>query len=209
MLDKELEERLIHSITADRQRMQELAEAQPRYMHNVTEYQSLWARVVETERQLQTVRRAQRAVVLDVGRIRWDRRTGDVLVLSERWNIGDMYLAFAFSETARDDVNKMAIARFSRIAHVRQTRTSVESLLDYPLGIVGLDGLGAFVVEDSLLMRECGIDSDSDLRHYCFTFADGCVECVAAACNVTVCLRSDACRVLGSVLEQHWAALKQ
>lgn len=162
-------------ISRCRARMEAISEIRPSSMELFNEYAELKTRVMQLEFEALAYERQERAISMTECPITWDLRTENVHIYFDALIRRRAHVIFTHADSVREQLSKVSVLRFSRIAAVKAERLAFTDNNLYVCGITGIANLGMFEVLDSnwkVIEPGCG-------RHFVLVFANLVVQVLA------------------------------
>jgi hypothetical protein len=164
-------------IDAEAAELEALAAARPITTETLARYETLRHQLVSHERQLCLARQREVVMPLTSWSARWTQSHTDVRLVARQ---SCAWLAFeSLSEASK---RRAALWEFEAAEASRLTAIDYDNLEQHPLFHSGLEGLGAYTVENSTwVAQQAGTFQQPKRIHYLFCFNSCLVECIARA----------------------------
>jgi hypothetical protein len=188
-------EELRSTIDEHRAQLEAIATVRPSPVESFKKYESVRKELVAYERQLSLMLHQETVLPIPNWSIRWNQTDTDVRLVARQW--WKAWLAFeSLEQTGK---RRAFLCEFKNAYASRFTSIDYDNLEHHYLASAGLEGLGAYVVENSQWLTQ--IDkSGSKLRHFLLCFKSCLIECAAE--DVEIAFESDSVsRVLKAIPE--------
>jgi hypothetical protein len=180
MLNNELTQRMNYV----KSRMEAIATIRPSNMELIEEFMLLKKELVESERKLSEIEGKEFATPLEAPPTWWDNRTQKVLLFSDCSTRRKTTLAFRHASKPMGPEDHVTAIMFENVLASRAKVVSSDESFNYSSGIVGIDRLGIFQVQNSKWLIDILNDQQEAMFHYCIVFTHHLFEFLSTNYNI-------------------------
>jgi hypothetical protein len=168
-------------IAEHRAELEAIATVRPAPIESFAKYEVVRQRLVGYLRELCLALGRETVLPLQNWSVRWTQRDTDVRFLSRQWWTAWL----AFESLGQKGQRRAFLCEFKSVCATRFTSVDYDHLDQHPLSKAGLEGLGAYCVENSKWIARLRKEDDRpELEHFLFCFNSCLVECAAESVEI-------------------------